>query len=85
MDLASLNYPATGTGATNVPLDLSGIAALQNVGATTNITFRLVNYGGTSSAGTWYLFDVATNTAPDFVVQGSVSPAITPASFADLS
>jgi uncharacterized repeat protein (TIGR01451 family) len=60
------------------PIDLSGISALQNVGAGTNVTFRIVNWGGTSSSGTWYIFDVATNSAPDIVVQGAVSPAVVP-------
>ena len=77
VDFANLNYPATGTGATNVPLDLSGIAALQNVGANTNITFRLVNYGGTSSAGTWYIFNTAGTTAPDLAVSGIVTQVLT--------
>jgi len=35
-----------------------------------NVTFRIVNWGGTSASGTWYIFDVANSTAPDFVVQG---------------
>src|SRR5205823_864180 len=30
------------------------------------------------SAGTWYVFDVATNTAPDLVIQGSVTSILTP-------
>ena len=47
-------------------------------GAGTNITFRIVNWGATSSSGTWYIFDVADSTALDFAVLGSVSPALTP-------
>ena len=60
------------------PIDLSGIAALQDVGAGTNVTFRIVNWGGTSSGGTWYIFDVANSTALDFEVRGTVSPAVDP-------
>ena len=79
-NIAALSYPSnTSSGGSLTPIDLSGVPTLQDVGPGTNVTFRIVNWGGSSSAGTWYLFDVATNTAPDFVVQGSVSPAITPA------
>ena len=59
------------------PIDLSGTPALQNVGAGTNVTFRIVNWGGTNSGGTWYIFDVANSPAADFVVQGTVT-ALTP-------
>lgn len=73
-DIATVAYTSvTNFGASLNPIDLSSIGALQNVGVGTNVTFRLVNWGGTSSAGTWYLFDTATNTALDFVVQGSVT------------
>jgi uncharacterized repeat protein (TIGR01451 family) len=78
-DITTLSYPSnTASGGSLSPIDLSGIPALQNVGAGTNITFRIVNWGGTSAAGTWYVFDLNTNTAPDLVVQGSVAPLITP-------
>jgi endonuclease G len=81
-DITSLSYPvSTSGGASLSPINLSGIAALQNVGPGTNVTFRIVNYGG-GSAGTWYVFDVAGSTAPDFAVQGAISPVIT--SFPDL-
>ena len=78
-DIAALAYPSnTSAGGSLSPIDLSGIAALQNVGAGTNVTFRIINWGGTSSGGTWYVFDVAGSSAPDFVVQGTVSPAVVP-------
>jgi uncharacterized repeat protein (TIGR01451 family) len=74
-----LSYPSnTSSGGSLSPIDLSGISALQNVGPGTNITFRIVNWGGTSAGGTWYIFDVAGSAAPDFVVQGSVSPVVVP-------
>jgi uncharacterized repeat protein (TIGR01451 family) len=83
-DIAALSYPSnTSSGGSLSPIDLSGISALQGVGPGTNITFRIVNWGGTSSGGTWYVFDVSSSAAPDFVVQGSVSPVIAPA--ADLA
>ncbi|MGH7992807.1 MAG: DNA/RNA non-specific endonuclease, partial [Limisphaerales bacterium] len=76
VDITSLSYPVnTSGGASLSPISLSGISDLQNVGAGTNVTFRIVNYGG-GPAGTWYVFDVANSTAPDFVVQGSISPVV---------
>ena len=69
-NITSLSYPvSTSGGASLSPINLTGIAALQNVGAGTNVTFRIVNYGGGSS-GTWYVFDVSNSPALDFVVQG---------------
>jgi DNA/RNA endonuclease G (NUC1) len=82
LDIATFSYPSnTSAGGSITPIDLSGIGALQNVGAGTNVTFRVVNWGGTSSGGTWYIFDVASSAAADFTVQGTVSaapPVLTP-------
>jgi uncharacterized repeat protein (TIGR01451 family) len=77
-DITVLSYPAnTSSGGSLNPINLTGIPALQNVGPGTNVTFRIVNYVG-GSGGTWYVFDVASSTAPDFVVQGTVSSTNTP-------
>ena len=81
-----MSYPSassSGASLSPLPIDLSGFPDLQNVGAGTNVTFRIVNWGGTSSGGTWYIFDVAGTTAPDFVIQGTVSPVVV--SVADLT
>ena len=76
VDITALSYPVNSSGGASLsPISLSGISDLQNVGPGTNVTFRIVNYGG-GSAGTWYIFDVANSTAPDFVVQGSISPVV---------
>ena len=76
-DIATLSYPSsTSAGGSLDPVDLTGIADLQNVGPGTNVTFRLVNWGGTSSAGTWYVFDVANTAAPDLLIEGRVSPVV---------
>jgi endonuclease G len=81
-NITSLSYPTnTSGGASLSPINLTGIAALQNVGPGTNVTFRIVNYGGGAS-GTWYVFDVSNSPALDFAVQGTVSPVI--AAFPDL-
>jgi len=79
-DIATWSYPSnSNSGGSLSPIVLSGIADLQNVGAGTNVTFRIVNWGGTHSAGTWYVFDVASNSAPDFLLEGTVSPVVLPA------
>ncbi len=77
-DIGTISYPTNGISSSGSlsPINLSGISALQNVGAGTNVTFRIVNWGGTSSAGTWYLFDTASSPALDFVLQGTVSPVV---------
>ncbi len=81
-DITSLAYPVnTSTGGSLSPINLAGIPALQNVGPGTNVTFRIVNYGGGAS-GTWYIFDVSGTPALDFAVQGMIAPVVT--NFPDL-
>ena len=76
-DITNLSYSSTAsTGASIGAIDLSGFAALQNVGPGTNVIFRIVNYGGSSSAGTWYIFDTASSTAVDLALQGTVTPLV---------
>ncbi|MFO1513072.1 MAG: DUF5011 domain-containing protein [Verrucomicrobiota bacterium] len=73
-DITTVSYPTTTSGGDFVsPIDLSGISALQNVPAGTVVTFRIVNFGASGSGGTWYVFDVANSTAPDFEVTGYVN------------
>ena len=71
-DGPSVSYTSTSsTGASlSVPIDLSGITALQNVPPGTTVTFRIVNWGGTSASGTWYIYNVntANPTANDFEI-----------------
>ena len=77
-DITNLSYSSTNTSGSSIgAVDVSGFAALQNVGAGTNVTFRIVNYGSTSSGGTWYVFDTANSTAPDLSLQGTVTPVVT--------
>ena len=79
VDIATVNYPSNSTaGASIGPIDLTGVAGLQNILWTTNVTFRIVNWGGTSSAGTWYVFDVANSSAVDLAVQGTLLYTIPP-------
>ena len=75
VSFATNSYSSTSSsGASLGAIDLSGIAALQNVGPGTNVTFRIVNYGATSSGGTWYIYDVGKSPAPDFIILGGVTP-----------
>jgi hypothetical protein len=76
-DITNLTYSTSGAGASENPVDVSGIAALQNVGANTNVTFRIVNYGGTGSSGSWYVYNTAGTTAPDLAVSGTVLQIVT--------
>ena len=72
-DVMTFSNSSASGGATNPPVDLSGFAALQNVGANTSVTFRLVNYNG-GPAGTWYVWDFAASSAPDLALSGTVTP-----------
>jgi uncharacterized repeat protein (TIGR01451 family) len=77
-DITTLSYPSNGTGGGRLsPINLSGIPALQNVPAGTNVTFRIINLSG-GSAGTWYIWDYSNSPALDFIVQGSVQVPPTP-------
>jgi hypothetical protein len=59
-------------------IDLSAKSALQNVGAGTNVTFRIVNFGASGAGGTWYVYDHTNSAALDLAVQGSVIPVSVP-------
>ncbi len=74
-DISTVSYASNSSSGASLPaIDLSGIAALQNLSAGTQVTFRIVNFGGTSSAGTWYIFDTTASSAADFEVSGITSP-----------
>jgi endonuclease/exonuclease/phosphatase family metal-dependent hydrolase len=77
-DIANLSYPIIGSGASLGAIDLSGIAALQNISPSNIVTFRIVNYGASGSGGTWYIYDMANSTVPDFVVQGIITSLSSP-------
>ncbi len=77
VDVTNLSYPVANSGASIGPIDLAGIAPLQNLVAGTNVTFRIVNCNG-GSGGTWYVFDSANSSAPDLALQGVVVPAVVP-------
>ncbi|MDB6067747.1 MAG: Nuclease [Pedosphaera sp.] len=77
-DIATVSYSSTSSGGASLgPIDLSGIPALKNIGEGTNVTFRIVNWGGTSSGGTWYIYDMSSSSAPDLAIQGTLTPVAT--------
>ena len=73
-DITTLNYSSTSSSGSSIAaISLSNITALQNISAGTKVTFRIVNYGGSSSTGTWYVFDTANTTASDFEISGTIT------------
>jgi hypothetical protein len=64
-------------------IDLSTITALQN--ATAPITFRVVTWGATGTAGTWYLNDPTGTPGDDFTLSGSVTLIPEPGTYALLA
>jgi hypothetical protein len=73
-DVATLAYPSTATtGDSTTAINLSTNTNLQNIPANTQVTFRIVNFGGTNTgSGTWYIYDKDNNPNVDFEVTGSV-------------
>lgn len=79
VNITNLAYPvSTSGGASLGPIDLTGVPGLQNILWTTNVTFRIVNWGGSNPAGTWYVFDVAGSPAADLSVMGTLLYTIPP-------
>ncbi|HMP77720.1 MAG TPA: fibronectin type III domain-containing protein, partial [Kiritimatiellia bacterium] len=74
-DIADITYPgssAEGATLTQLPIQLDGIAALQNVPATDTVTFRIVNHGASSASGDWYIYDRFIDGEHDFELRGTV-------------
>ena len=75
VDLATLDYSSTvssGAALSGIPLDLSGVSALQGLASDVTVTFRIVNYGASASDGTWYLYDNLNTTENDFEIRGTL-------------
>lgn len=64
-------FPQT-TNAVMAPLNLSSIAALQNLPGQTTVTFRFAPFGATSTDANWYIIDRVGN---DLSINGTVLPA----------
>jgi fibronectin-binding autotransporter adhesin len=68
----NLSYPSSTAPYNDLSaIDLSTITALQNLPASTVVTFRIANRGG-ASTGSWYFNDPINTTALDLQVRGSV-------------
>jgi autotransporter-associated beta strand protein len=70
----SISYSSSSSGNSLASIDLSGISALQYVSAGTTVTFRIVNWGGSGSTGTWYVND-GNSSGSDLEISGTVSSA----------
>lgn len=83
-DVTTLAYGVQGvaiSAASIGTVDLSSVPALQNVSSNITVTLRIVNWGATGFAGTWYLGNGNTS-GSDLEIQGTVAssgvaPAIT--------
>lgn len=79
---AAISY-STGQGQFVPAISLTGIAALQNLGEGTTVTFRLVNWGGTNQndGGRW-AFNNGIANGNDLAVNGTVTAIPAPGSIA---
>jgi len=69
----TVSYASNSSSGAILPaLDLTGISQLQNLAAGTQVEFRLANYNGTGSTGTWYVYNIA-GTAEDLAINGTVT------------
>ncbi len=68
----SLSFSSSSSSGANIlPIDLSGIVALQNLPGGTIVTFMIVPFNAYSGAGSWYIYDQAGSTASDFTLYGT--------------
>ena len=63
-------FPDTSSSGANATLNVSNVAALQNIAAGTNVNFRLTPYGATASTGTWYIYN---QTGNDLTIKGTTT------------
>ena len=77
-DITNLAFNSSGSGGVALsPIDLSFVAGLQNIPPSTNVTFRLVIYGGTSSTANWYIFQRTTSASPyELEFSGTLTPLV---------
>jgi hypothetical protein len=75
-NIQAITYSAPGIANTsNVLMNLSGVAALQNIPSSVTNFFRIVNWGATGAAGTWYVNNASPVTMPDLQIIGTISSA----------
>ncbi len=74
VDITTVSFPSTSiTGASALPVTLSGITELQNLTVGTTVTFRIVPYGASSNSGAWYIYDKGISVGPDLAVSAVVT------------
>jgi hypothetical protein len=77
VDITNLYFASSSSsGASLAALDLSGIAALQNILPGTNVLFRIALSGATSTGGNWYIHSHATTYVYDLEITGSLAPLV---------
>jgi len=76
-NVAALSFPGTNSAGESLAaaIDLSTNPTLQNIPANTQVTLRIVNFGGANTSGTWYIYDKDNNPNLDFEVTGNVDVA----------
>ena len=83
--ITNLSYVNPNSSGSNLPpVVLNNVPGLQGINPGNTITFRLVNTNGTSSAGTWYIFDFTNATDNDFELDGDIGGAPVAPSISDL-
>ncbi|MEZ5047638.1 MAG: endonuclease [Chitinophagaceae bacterium] len=71
--IAAVSFTSSASSGASIGIiDLSSIAALQNIHASKQIQIRLLLFGGTG--GTFYLYDKSVSTAFDFGITGTLFP-----------
>ncbi len=80
---SSITWGSTTTSSGNAQssISLSAIAALQNVPATTTVTFRVVNWNASGSTGTWYFNGAGSVTAEQSLTINGVVAVPEPPAF----
>jgi len=69
----SVSYASSSSSGGLATVSLTGVTGLQDVAAGTTVTFRLANWGASSSGGTWYISNRVTGS--DLILNGEVSDA----------
>lgn len=78
VDITTVDFTvSTSSGGQIGSTSLSGIPALQNLPASSLVTFRCVLFTTGGTGGVWYIFDRANSTALDFALTGTVTAAQT--------
>lgn len=80
---SAITWGTTTTAAGNPQsaIDLTSIPSLQNIGTGTVVGFRIVTWGATSSAGTWYFNDASGAPGSDLTITASISAVPEASSF----